>query len=206
MDKLNTASTSTISQIDLKDFIMMKSNILLAAGSALFLISTSTVIADDDTGWFLGASVNRLSADQKSVEDVDFEDSDNAFGLKGGYMFSNLFGLEAGYIDLGDYKTQGNEKGVNLNLDAEGWYLAGVLNFTPADNWDLYAKLGAFVLDTNSNLTEFDDSTTEVYGGIGVEYDFGDWNIFGEFSAVNTDVNDLTTDILSLGLKYEFPR
>lgn len=185
---------------------MMKSNILLAAGSALFLISTSTVIADDDTGWFLGASVNRLSADQKSVEDVDFDDSDNAFGLKGGYMFSNLFGLEAGYIDLGDYKTQGNEKGVNLNLDAEGWYLAGVLNFTPADNWDLYAKLGAFVLDTNSNLTEFDDSTTEVYGGIGVEYDFGDWNIFGEFSAVNTDVNDLTTDILSLGLKYEFPR
>lgn len=184
----------------------MKSKNLLVAGSALFLVSTSTVIADDDTGWFLGASVNRLSADQKSVEDVDFEDSDNAFGLKGGYMFSNLFGLEAGYIDLGDYKTRGNEQGVNLNLDAEGWYLAGVLNFTPADNWDLYAKLGAFVLDTNSNLTEFDDSSTEVYGGIGVEYDFGDWNIFGEFSAVNTDVNDLTTDILSLGLKYEFPR
>ena len=176
--------------------------------AALSLAISSPTLADDDTGFYLGGSVNRLSADQNNVNDVDFEDSDNAFGLKAGYMFTDLLGVEGGYIDLGDYNTKGNDAGVNLSLDADGFYLVGVLNFSFAENWDIYGKLGAFAFDSNTDFTgvDFDESSTELFGGLGIEYDFGHWNIFGEFSKLDTDTNDLSIDILSLGVKYEFSR
>ena len=184
----------------------MKRVQIIPVATVLSLAVASPVFADDDTGFYLGASANRLSADQKNVNDVDFEDSDTALGLKAGYMFTDLFGIEGGYLDLGDYNTRGNSQGVNLNLDADGFYLVGVLNFSVGENWDLYGKLGAFSFDSNTSLTGFDKSSTEVYGGLGVEYDFGTWNIFGEFSKLDTDTNDLTFDIISLGIKYEFSR
>ena len=86
----------------------------------------SSAFADDDSGWYLGAFANRLSADQDNVSDVDFEDSDTALGLKGGYMFTDLFGIEGGYLDLGDYNTRGNTQGIDLNLDAEGFEIDGL--------------------------------------------------------------------------------
>ena len=183
----------------------MKRVLYFAMAAAMSLPIISPTFADDDTGFFLGASVNRLSADQKDVNDVDFDDSDNAFGFKVGYMFTDLLGIEGGYLDLGDYNAS-NDAGIDLNLNAEGFYLVGVLNFSFAENWDAYGKLGAFAFDSNTDFTDFDESSTELFGGLGIEYDFGTWNIFGEFSKLDTDTNDLSIDILSLGVKYEFPR
>ncbi len=174
--------------------------------AVLSLALAPTAFADDDTGFYLGASANRLSANQNNVNDVDFEDSDTALGLKAGYMFTDLLGVEGGYLDLGNYNTRGNEQGLNLNLDAEGFYLVGVLNFSVAENWDLYGKLGGFFFDSDTDLTGFDKSSTELFGGLGIEYDFGNWNIFGEFSKLDTDTNNLSIDILTLGVKYEFSR
>lgn len=174
-------------------------------GSAILSLAlVSPVVADDDAGFYLGASANWLSADQKDVNDVSFDDSDTAFGLKAGYMFTDLFGIEGGYMDLGDYNASGNNQ--NLNLDADGFYLVGVLNFSVAEHWDLYGKLGGFFFDSDTNLTGFDKSSTELFGTLGAEYDFGTWNIFGEFSKLDTDTNDLSIDIISLGVKYEFSR
>lgn len=66
--------------------------------------------------------------------------------------------------------------------------------------------MGAFAVDSNTDFTDFDESSTELFGGLGIEYDFGSWNIFGEFSKLDTDTNNLSIDILSLGVKYEFSR
>lgn len=184
----------------------MKRVKIIPVAAVLGLAIASSSFADDDAGFYLGASANWLSADQKDVNDVSFEDSDVALGLKAGFMFTDLFGIEGGYLDLGDYNTKANNRGVSLNLDAEGFYLVGVLNFSVAEHWDLYGKLGAFAFDSDTNLTGFDKSSTELYGGLGVEYDFGTWNIFGEFSKLDTDTNDLSIDIISLGIKYEFTR
>ncbi|MDH3376692.1 MAG: porin family protein [Gammaproteobacteria bacterium] len=176
------------------------------AGAALTTLSASPVLADDDSGWYLGGSVNRLSADQNNVNDVDFDDSDNAFGIKLGHMFTDLVGIEGGYLDLGDYHTRGNDKGIDLSLDAEGFYVVGVLNLPVANTWDIYGKLGVFAFDSDTDALDFDESSTEAFGTIGAEYDFGLWNVFGELSKIDTDTNDLSIDILSLGVKFEFGR
>ncbi len=182
---------------------MKLSKFLTAAGiSSLLAFSAGAVLADD-AGWYIGASANRLSADQNDIDDVDFEDSDNALGLKGGYMFNDLLGLELGYIDLGDYNTLSNDKGVDLSLDAEAITLAGVLNLSLGESWDVYGKLGVATLDSNTDLN-IDDADTRAFGGIGVELDLGQVNIFGEYDTIDTDINDLTVDVVSVGLKYEF--
>lgn len=183
---------------------MRSTRFQLIAVGLFSIFAMSTAVADDDTGFYIGASANWLSADQADVNDVNFEDSDTAFGARIGYMFSNYVGIEGGYLDLGDYNTEANDKGVDLNLDADGWYAVGVLNFTVLENLDLYGKLGAFFIDANTDFFEFDESDTELYGGVGIEYDFGQFNLFGEFTALDTDVNDLTIDILTVGAKLEF--
>jgi len=63
--------------------------------------------------------------------------ADDAFGLKVGYMFTDLLGVEGGYVDLGNYDARGNDTGNDLSLDEEGFYLVGVLNYSFAENWDI---------------------------------------------------------------------
>lgn len=176
----------------------------LTLGAAMATLGFSPVYADNDSGGYVGISANRLSVDNVETSDTDFEDSDTAFGAKAGYMFTDMFGIEGGYLDLGDYQTRGQEEGRNLSLDAEGFYVAGVLNLAVSESVDLYGKLGVFTVDSNSDFTDFEESSTEAFGGVGVEYDMGAINIFGELNVIDTDIADINWDVISLGVKYEF--
>ncbi len=177
--------------------------------AALFIFTTSVVLADDDSGWYFGASGNRLSADFEDVDDVNFSESDTALGLQIGYMFTNLIGLEAGYIDLGDYSAPGDNPGNALQLDADAFSAALVLNFSVIDQLDIYVKGGAFLVRAESDSTvasetfRVDDDSVEPFGAFGLKADLGAWNIFGEISKVDTSVRDLSIDIFSLGVRYE---
>lgn len=173
---------------------------------ALTLLTPGVVIGDDDTGFYIGIAGNRLDANFDDVSDVSFDDSDTAASIKGGYMFNNYFGVEVGYLDLGDYE---GDSGVTI--DADSFQLAGVLNYDVTEKFDIYGKLGAFFVNAKSDqvlpivgLVQEDDDTTEVYAAIGGELDLGALNFFAEYSVVDTDINDLTIDIISLGVKYEF--
>jgi OOP family OmpA-OmpF porin len=172
------------------------------------LLGLPIASADDDTGWYAGIAVNRLDADFEDRSDLDFDDSDDTASIKLGYMFNPWFGLEGGYLDLGDYTG-----GSGLSIDADAFQFAGVLNWEVVGILDVYGKLGAFFVNADSDQfipgfgrVEEDDDATEAYAGIGAELDFGTWNLFGEFSAVDTDVSDLTIDIITFGVKYEFGR
>ena len=70
----------------------------------------------------------------------------------------------------------------------------------------LYGKLGAAQVGVkveNSNGTTRDDtSETELYWGVGAEYDFGKVDAFIEYNRFDTDNTDLNTTMI--GLKYEF--
>lgn len=189
---------------------MMKVSKKIVVGAAALLLASGVqmVQADDDTGWYVGLGVNRLDADFDNRADLDFDDSDSAASIKGGYMFNDVFGLEGGYLDLGNYKG-----GSGGEIDANAFWLAGLLNWGVSEHWDLYAKLGVAIVDAKSDQfvplvgrVKEDDTETEALFGVGAEYDFGNWNLFGEFSVVDTDVSDLTVDIITLGVKYEFSR
>ena len=179
-------------------------------GASLLALPPSNAPADDDTGLYFGFSVSRLSADFEDQDDVDFDDSDNAGGIQLGYMFNNLIGAELGYLDLGSYSSPGDNAGNRLNLDADGFSAALVLNFEVVDELDIFIKAGAFRIDAESRSTAAslvlnqNEDSTEAFGAIGFKADLGAWNFFAELSKIDTDVSELTIDIATLGLRYEF--
>ena len=180
--------------------------IIVGATALVLALGTFPLRADDDTGWYAGVGISRLDANYQDVSDLSFDDSDNSFQLKGGYMFNDVLGLEIGWQDLGDYDGDGG-----ITVDADTFWLAGVANWSVSEKVDLYAKLGAFFVKATSNQVipgfgpvRDDQDNTEFGGAIGIEWDFGKPNLFLEYGRVDTDVADLRVDIITLGFKYEF--
>lgn len=178
------------------------------AGSLLF--ATPQAFADDDTGAYLGVTINRLSADFEDENDVNFEDSDSAGGFRVGYMFTDMFGAEFGYLDLGNFTSDGDGPFNRIELDGDAFSIAFVANFSVLDQLDLYGKAGAYSLDVNATSTiagrtfQANDTETAPFAAFGVDWDLGNFNLFGEISVVDTDISELTVDIATAGVKYEF--
>lgn len=78
------------------------------------------------------------------------------------------------------------------------------------DKLDLYGKVGLYNIDVEStsiiagNTVTTDSDEEELFGTVGVEYDMGKVNLFAEFTVADTDINELTIDIVTAGIKYEF--
>jgi len=180
--------------------------IIVGASAILVAYGAGVAQADDDTGGYIGVGVSRLDADFEDIADLSFDDSDSTAQVKGGYMFNDIWGVEGGWLDLGDYEGDSG-----IEVDADGFWIAGLANWSVSERWDLYGKLGAVFINAKSDqfvpgigLVEEDDDETNAFGGVGAEVDFGNWNIFGEFMVMDTDVSDLNIDIVTLGVKYEF--
>lgn len=190
----------------------MKNLKIMMAGlvGATLFSGVQIVHADDDTGFYIGASANRVSANFEDENDVNFDDSDTAYGVKAGMMFTDIVGVELAYLDLGDFSSEGDNLGNRIELDADGYAAALVLNWGVLDQLDLYGKAGAFRVSTDSaslvagNVTLDGGDSTEPFVAVGTELDLGGLNLFAEYSFVDTDVSDLSVDILSAGLKFEF--
>ena len=185
----------------MKRSTLFKTTILTAA-----MLAFGTAFADDDTGWYLGIGVAALDSDFDDVDDLTFEDSDTTAQLKGGYMFNDMFGIEGGWVDLGDYKG-----GSGIEVDANAFWLTGVGNWSFANNWDLYGKVGMVAVNAKSDQVipfrgqvKEDDTETDIFGAVGLEYDFGSWNLFGEYAVMDTDVSDLNVSMVTLGVKWDF--
>ncbi len=176
---------------------------------ATSMLVPNVASADDDTGFYIGFGVNRLSADFEDENDVDFDDSDNAASVKAGYMFNNYVGVEFGYLDLGDYVAEGDSRSNRIEIDAKAFNLSVVGNWPILDQMDLYGKAGIFNIDAESRSTVAGNNITrnsdenEFFAAVGVEFDLGQINLFSELSRVDTDINDLSINIITAGLKLE---
>ncbi|MDH3694572.1 MAG: hypothetical protein OER96_08395 [Gammaproteobacteria bacterium] len=102
--------------------------IVAGALGSVVLTGVTSVLADEDIGWSASITANRASADFEDRSDIDFDDSDTALGIRGGYMFTNLIGVEVGYLDLGDFSARGDRPGNRIDLDADAFSAALVLN------------------------------------------------------------------------------
>ncbi len=186
--------------------ILETKKIIVGATALVLAFGAVALRADDDTGWYLGIGASRLDGNYQDVDDLSFDDSDTAVQLKGGYMFNDIFGVEGGWLDLGNYEGDSG-----IKVDADTFWLAGVANWSVSEKVDLYAKLGAFFINAKSDQfiqgigqVADDQDNTEFGGAIGIEWDFGKPNLFLEYGRVDTDVADLRVDIITLGFKYEF--
>ena len=144
----------------------MKKYVLALAG-LLFLVGTH---ANAETGAYGGVSVGS-SVGKETSEGMTFKGNDFAWAVWGGYMFSDNFGVEAGWADWG--KPDDTLQGINAEIDASGYQvvLLGVLPLN--DNVDLLGKAGFAVWDSEyfiESVSIGKDDGTDLALGIGARW------------------------------------
>jgi hypothetical protein len=179
----------------------MKKILILSAALALAGLST-TAMAAEGQGFIRGELGN-------SHLDVDFKpvgsgsDNDTAAIFAGGYWFNPNFAIEGRIGSL--YNTDlGNDREADLVILGAG--VVGKQNFG-ADNTGFYisghagiARMTAQERESGSIDVIDDESSTKLYYGVGVGYDFSNrWGMglnydryTGSFSDADVDVDAVT--------------
>lgn len=173
---------------------------------------------EDDAGFYVGLGIARASLDfqDQSEVDVEFEDTENAYLGRVGYMFSNWIGVEGAYYRFNNYQNIDSDvldnydlQGIsNADVDIDAFTASIVLNL-PLQYVDLYAKGGFANLEGTASATSdrttvtLTDSSTEPFAVVGAELDFGQFNLFSEYTRI-LDNDDYSVDLLSAGIKFEF--
>lgn len=145
-------------------------------------------------------------------------DSDTALGINLGYHFNQTWGLELGYMDLGEYEANINRSSpdprvriVNpnqqLTASFTALYFAGTATIPLGDKFSLTARLGLASIEAEfdaSAATVSADSVDEsaAMGGISLNYDFNDK--FGAQLRYDLFEIDGTPDAATIGLNYRF--
>jgi OOP family OmpA-OmpF porin len=198
----------------------------LFALAALALASLGASFALANEGWYVGVSVG--STDQKNACDeragVGFvgscTDTDTGAKIFGGRQISRHWGVELGFVDLGESTVAGTVSGVpttSLTLEGNGFTVAGTgtLPFGEKEKFAFFGKFGLLLWDTErfaivngSPVTEIDNGVSPM-GGIGLKYDFtkrigirGEWERFVDVG--NNDAAGSDVDLLSVGVVVWF--
>lgn len=156
-----------------------------------------TAYAGADSGFYIGGS-----AGDASVESGQFDESDSAFKLIGGFNFGIIplvdVAVEASYVDFG--KPSRNNSSIEVTgLDAFG--LAG-LSFGP---FGVFAKAGmiSWDADTTAGTTSGSDSGTDPAYGLGARFALGPVSVRAEYELFDLK-DDVDIELLSVGATYTF--
>lgn len=172
----------------------LRPQLLAACIAGLFAVSAQAQVSG--SGLYVGGSVG-----QAKVKDGDFPglDSTKAAGkLYGGYAFSPMFGMELGYVQMGDFSYNGG------SVKANGVFLDAVGTFPFTPQWAGLARVGAFQgkLDTGGTS----DRGNSWKAGVGVQYNFTpNASLRGEYERYRFNVmGSPSADMMTVGLNYRF--
>ena len=129
----------------------------ILATVALACCSTAT-LADENTGLYLGGGFGQFGLEfdniDDAVEDFDFDDSDQAYKLFGGWRFSPYIAAELAYIDLGApneaFDDGVDEAVVDADIDGFAPYIVGTL---PLGIFEIFAKVGYLFYQVDVDIT-----------------------------------------------------
>lgn len=132
-----------------------------------------------------------------------------ALGINIGYQLTDIFGFEAGYVNLDEYQSDiiigGDALGGEVLVKPEALYLAATSSLSLTDRLALTGRLGYYDLDVeiSADFLGFGSrsdtvSDSDVYAGASLDYAFTD-KLTAQLRYDNFDI-----DAVSLGLKYNF--
>ena len=201
-------------------------SLLILATFSLNTFAEDKVSLAKDSGFFVGGSLGIASLDfddQKSIDktaangitmsSVDVDDENAGVKVFGGYNFNQYFGIEGGYVYLGEYDSTFNitapvAEASAVNSDVYGLMFAGVASFPITNNAKLFGKLGLFRWESDSSINSnlyavVDDDGTDVMFGLGANYKVTDNALMRiEWERYALDKSDI--DLFSIGMQYNF--
>jgi OmpA-OmpF porin, OOP family len=175
--------------------------------SLVILISlTSLTLASgaqaDGDGLLLEAGAYYTQLDDKfSDNDTEafFDDKSGGFNLGAGWRFNKWLSVDAGYWDLGSFKSDRLENGDKLSFDTTAYTLGGMVS-VPLLIFDVYARGGVAVWDLDARRLEEDG--TDPYYGVGLALNFlGSIDFYAEVVRFDLETN---IDTVGMGVRLTF--
>lgn len=191
--------------------------------AAVVLLASGTVLAQDVSGAYMGATVGNLTYTEQAdglISSSDFDDSASAYRLYGGYRLGERLALELGYAtsdgvsDTIDMDLLGSLVPVEVSNDFTVTTARALLHFPisaerlPFVSLSAFAGLGIYDADIESTGTiggvpfaateTTDDGSTAL---LGLQVDFPKVSIRGEYEWFDTESS---VDIWSAGVGLIF--
>jgi OOP family OmpA-OmpF porin len=188
--------------------------VLAASFFALSLASAPAL--SQDMGWYFGLGAGQSKAkdscDGVSGPGVSCDDTDTAFKIFGGYQVNANFGVELGYVDLGEVSASHPVFGSG-KIEAKGIELVGVLAFPINQQFSVFGKLGVFRWDVDASgfgSPSESETGTDVTFGFGAKYNFTknfglrlEWQRYNDVGDENTTGKD-DVDYFGASIIYKF--
>lgn len=174
----------------------------------LGLLASTTVLAETQPGFYVGAGIGSASIE---VDDTGFDADDTAFKVFGGYNFNQYFGVEAAYFDGGkpDEVVAGTGGQGRIEVGPTGLNLSAVGRLPLGEAFSLFGKLGyaSYDIDIKGRVNgqvvaSASGSDEDVSYGVGAAYNFGAFELRGEYEGI--DIADGSFTVLSLSGIYKF--
>ena len=186
---------------------MKRTKTTLSLATALLLTSALPLAAHADTGAYVGGSIGNARLDD-NFDGFGIDTDADAYRFFGGIQFSDTFGIEAGYLNFGDFTETVDLGGLlsRTDITGDGWTLGATLALPLSENLSLFGKGGVFFWDADITVDGFRIDTpgddNPYYGG-GLKLDLGEnLSLTGDWTIYEFDV--LETDVISLGFNYRF--
>lgn len=152
---------------------MQKPFVITCIGAILATASFSNYAQSNNNGLYVNGGVGSTHSDVRDLTKRD----DTGYALNVGYRWSGTWGVEAGYVDLGQAEANGYRSGrssYDLKLKTAGWTLGVNGKFNFAHSWYVSARGGLFFSNTELDVRRHGNtkaSDTNAYVGLGIGYD-----------------------------------
>lgn len=127
-------------------------------------------VAAKDSGLYLGAGIGTGTVEANETG-LNFDESDFAWKIFGGFTLGSWLGIEGSYVDFGS--ASGIVDGTTTaKSDVTGFDAFGIVGL-PIGPVRAFAKLGAINWDSEFKLddgTTFKDDGTDLAAGLGLEF------------------------------------
>lgn len=164
-------------------------------------------------GAYIGANVGRSEMKLSIDQEGSSKKSDTGYKAYAGYNFTQNFGAEAGYVDLG--KVDRTIDGTKLEAKNHAFYVAATGTLPLNEQFSLFAKAGVAqnrakitISELNFRESNSKNKTSAIFG-IGAAYNINknlsavaEYENFGKVASEGGD--KLKADLLSIGLRYKF--
>ena len=215
-------------------FLATKRQLSLLAFAGFSAVCSTSVMAQDAPGWYVGGNVGGTRADFKNdsinrslagqgftVNSTTTDNSSTGYKLFGGYQLTPNFAVEGGYFDLGRFNYSssttpagtfsGNNRVNGLNLDLVGtlplsdrFSVLGRVGAAYAQNRGSFASTGFVPLNTSNPRR----NETNLKIGLGLQYAISEaLSVRAELERYRISDpirNRGNVDMASIGLVYRF--
>jgi OOP family OmpA-OmpF porin len=124
--------------------------------------------SDEQQGAYIGGGIGDFSTE---IDSVNFDESDTAYKLFGGWRFNQFFAVQVDYLDLGS--MDGVVGAQTLSVDTDG-YAARLEGTLPISFVELFATAGMVFSSVDGDLGStqlFDESDSDPVYSVGVGFE-----------------------------------